>query len=272
VIGSSPHLAFDWLDATTAEMYARFLRALRAAEIPFLLGGAYAFARYTGIDRHTKDIDVFIMHADLDRALEALEATGCAVERTHPHWLAKAYLGEDFVDVIYGSGNGVARVDEAWFAHALTDRVLGVSVQLVPPEEMIWQKSFVMERERFDGADVIHLLRARAESLDWPRLLRRFGEHWRILLTHLVLFGFVYPSETSRLPDGIMRELIGKLEQEQAAPLDLPRLCRGTLLSRQQYLPDIEQWGYMDARLWPDSTMSSGEIADWTSAIDQDTD
>lgn len=38
--------------------------------------------------------------------------------------------------------------------------VLGIPVQLCPPEEMLWSKSYVMERERYDGAEVMHLLRA----------------------------------------------------------------------------------------------------------------
>ena len=33
--------------------------------MPFLVGGAYAFARYTGIERHTKDFDVFVRAARL---------------------------------------------------------------------------------------------------------------------------------------------------------------------------------------------------------------
>ena len=64
--------------------------------------------------------------------------------------------------------------------------VLDVPVRLIPPEEMIWSKSFVRERERYDGADVAHVLRACADTLDWPRLVRRFDAHWRVLLHHLV--------------------------------------------------------------------------------------
>jgi hypothetical protein len=30
----------------------------------------------------------------------------------------------------------------------------------VAVEEMVWQKAFIMERERFDGADVVHLIQA----------------------------------------------------------------------------------------------------------------
>src|SRR5207302_251148 len=87
--------------------------------------------------------------------------------------------------------HALAVVNDAWFEHAVAGEALGRRVRLVPPEEMIWQKAYIMERERFDGADVLHLLRARGRRLDWPRLLARFGPHWRVLLSHLVLFGFV---------------------------------------------------------------------------------
>jgi hypothetical protein len=62
------------------------------------------------------------------------------------------------VDVIWSSGNGIANVDPSWFEYALEEDVLGQHVFLCPPEEMIWSKAFVMERERFDGADVILVL------------------------------------------------------------------------------------------------------------------
>ena len=143
--------------------------------MPFLVGGAYAFERYTGIARHTKDLDVFVREADYPRALAALEADGCRGEVPFAHWLAKAYCGDHFVDLIFGSGNGVAPVDDDWFAHAVDETVFDIPVKLVPAEEMIWQKALIMERERFDGADVAHVLRARADVLDWDRLLDRFG-------------------------------------------------------------------------------------------------
>ena len=38
-------------------------------------------------------------------------------------------------------------------------------------------------------------------------LIDRFGAHWRVLLSHLVLFGFIYPSERSRVPARVLEEL-----------------------------------------------------------------
>src|SRR5438552_2195815 len=82
-----------------------------------------------------------------------------------------------------------------------------------------------------DGADVAHLLRARGEVMDWPRLLGRFGPHWRVLLSHLTLFGFAYPGERQRVPDWVTRELAGRLLVEADAPPPAERVCFGTLLS-----------------------------------------
>ena len=45
------------------------------------------------------------------------------------------------------------------------------------------------------------------------------------------------------------------------------RLCRETLLSRKQYLVDVQKWGFHDARLEERVHMDSQDIAKWTKAI-----
>jgi hypothetical protein len=128
---------------------------------------------------------------------------------------------------------------------------------------MIWQKSYIMERERFDGADVQHLLRARGHRLDWDRLLARFGPDWRVLLCHLVLFGFVYPEEREQVPVEVLDDLTNRLRDD---PTGAERRCGGTLLSRTQYLTDTEDWGLTDPRLQPIGPMSREQVARWTDA------
>jgi Uncharacterised nucleotidyltransferase len=259
-------VGLDELDGRTRRLYALALEVLQERRVPFLVGGAYALERYTGVGRDTKDLDIFARRCDLERVLAVLAEAGYETEVTFPHWLAKASVGDRCIDVVYSSGNGAVEVDDAWFAHAVPARVLDIPVALCPPEEMIWSKAFIMERERYDGADIAHLLQACARRLDWGRLLARFGRRWRVLLSHLVLFGFIYPGERSTIPDAIMAELLERVGREQgrAAP---GQLCQGTLLSRQQYLVDIERRGYADARIAPVGTMSAGEIAAWTAAI-----
>ena len=195
------------LDPRTRAFYVRTLAVLNEAAFPYLVGGAYALAKHAEIERHTKDLDIFVHRRDRDRVLRALEAAGYRTEVSFPHWLAKAFGNDGFIDVIYSSGNGVVEVDEEWFAYASEGEILGVPVRLCPAEEMIWSKGYVQERERFDGADIAHLIRCRGQSMDWKRVLRRFGEHWRVLFSHLVLFGFIYPAERDAIPDWVLVEL-----------------------------------------------------------------
>ena len=250
--------------------HRRVLAFLAEQPIPFLVGGGHALRQYTGHVRGTRDLDLFVRRADAGRLLEALGSLGLETDLTFPHWLGKARLGSECIDVIYSSGNGVAAVDEEWFDHAVPATVLGVRVQLSPPEEMIWSKAFVMERERFDGADIAHLLLARHSRLDWPRLLRRFGPHWRVLLSHLVLFGFIYPAERAAIPPAVLRLLARRLARESRAPGVDERICCGTLLSRAQYLTDVSVRGYADGRLGPYGAMTPEDVALWTAAIDRE--
>jgi hypothetical protein len=264
-VAAKPHE----LEPETARFYCTALRTLVDSDVPFMIGGAYALHHFTGVARKTKDVDVFVRPEDVAPALAALAQNGCKTEVTATHWLGKAICGELFVDVIFNSGNGVAIVDDDWFTYASRGHVLGVPVLLTPAEEMLWSKAFVMERERFDGADVAHILHACAESMDWHRLVRRFGDHWRVLFGHLVLFGYVYPTERARIPAWVMKDLGARMQRELVhAPQD-PRVCQGTLLSRQQYLVDVETWGYEDGRV-AGGEMSSAEAMDWSHRDDGD--
>jgi hypothetical protein len=248
-----------------AEFYMEALQKLQDTGIPFLIGGALAFSHYSNIPRDTKDLDVFVRSPDCQRVLDAFASAGYQTEMRFPHWLGKVRRGAHFMDVIFSSGNGITRVDDLWFEHAPRADVLGVIARVTPVEEMIWSKAFVQERERFDGADVLHLLRETGPSLDWPRLLMRFGDHWRVLLSHLVLFGFVYPDRRQSVPAWVMEELIRRLSVSR--PNSHNDVCYGTLLSREQYLHDVERLGYRDSRAEPLGPMTAKQIDIWTAAI-----
>lgn len=247
--------------------YRRVLQVLNASGVPVLVGGAYAFAIYTGIERRTKDLDVFLRRADYHRVAQILAAAGYVTQLTFPHWLGKAHAGSFCVDLIFASGNGLAPVDDGWFDNAIDGDVLGVPAKIVAVEEMIWSKAFVMERERYDGADVAHLLRARGNALDWSRVLNHMGPNYRVLLSHLVLFGFIYPAERAQVPTWVMDRLLDRLGEETHAPASAAAVCHGTLLSREQYLHDVQREGYMDGRLPPYGTMTAEDVAAWTAAI-----
>jgi hypothetical protein len=233
------------------------LVALQEAGLAPMVGGAYALRVHTGIWRDTKDLDLFLRKDRIDEALLVLDRAGYRTEYTDRLWIAKAYWGEYFVDLIFSSGNGIAVVDEHWPRRASTADVLGVPSLIVPAEEMIWSKGFIQERERFDGADIHHLLRCKGAKLDWEHVLSRFGErHWEVLFVHLVTFRFAFPSDKEQVPGWVMRELLGRMQRQEDDTDEKQRICRGTLLSRQQYLHETNVLGYRDSR--------ETETAGWT--------
>jgi hypothetical protein len=253
-------------DALRDGFFRQVLRLLKKERIPFLIGGGYAFAVYTNIRRDTKDLDLFIRPGDLEQALALAREQGLRTWVKSPHWLGKIARGEYFVDLIFSSGNGICPVDDRWFEYSPSSTLLGHKVDLVPAEEMIWSKAFIMERHRFDGADVAHILLARAPDLDWDRLIERFDEKWAVLLAHLLLFRFVYPQRARQIPDEVLARLSARQpETARSAPIESGQaLCRGTLLSYLEYLPDVRSWGFLDSRLRPRGSMSQREIDRWT--------
>lgn len=246
--------------------YRSVLDLLNDGGVDYLIGGAFAFHRHTGIWRKTKDFDLFIRREDYPLITSMLEAAGLHTELKFPHWLGKAFKGDDFIDLIYSGGNGIATVDDIWFENSQPTALFGVPVRMSPIEEMIWSKAFIMERERFDGADVAHLILCCGESLDWERLIWRFGEHWRVLFAHLTLFQFVYPSERSKIPVWVLQDLVSRFRRESVDEDD--KVCHGPLISRAQYLVDVDYLGFEDARLEPRGNMSERDIQHWTAAID----
>src|SRR5438105_15667291 len=193
------------------------MAALQDANVPFLIGGSYVVEAYAGVSRRSKDFDLYVRPHHVDAAIEALARAGYKTEMTFPHWLAKAGLGRDYIDLIFRAGNGLCEVDDSWFQRARDDELLGLHVKVSAPEEMIWMKAFIMERERFDGADIAHILVSCADKLDWQHLIQRFDPDFRVLLSHLVLFGYIYPTEQDRIPKTVMEDLIARLRKEAPA-------------------------------------------------------
>jgi hypothetical protein len=257
-------------DARSNEFYSAAVDALTKASIEFLIGGAFALRTYTGIGRFTKDLDLMIRPRDVQRTLDVQRGLGYHADYAFSHWLAKIHCGEYLIDVIFRAGNGLCEVDDEWFTNASETEIFGRKLKVTPPEEMIWQKAYIMERERFDGADVQHLLHCCASEMDWDRLLRRFGSDWRVLLSHLVLFGFVYPTERHLIPSEFFQSLLHRASAEESVERNGSPVCQGTLLSRAQYLVDVERMGYSDARLEDRASMTARQLAEWTNAIDRE--
>jgi hypothetical protein len=239
-----------------SRVYGEALEALDRSGIHYMLGGALALNAYTGIWRDTKDLDVFVPKELVPRVLETLQEVGFETGVEDPLWLAKAWRGDFFADIIHATHNGTGPVRESWFAYAEEIFVLGRRVLVVPVEETILSKIFVLAKDRCDVDDVLHLIFATRGDLDWERILAKIGDHWELLLAYLHLYRYVYPSHTRYLPRGVL-EVLGQRYEREVATLGLR--FRGTMLDESCFAVDVEEWGLPDERASIRKARLSGE-------------
>jgi hypothetical protein len=238
-----------WIPEEERVVYRRALEALNAAAVPCVVAGAYAIYEHTGIYRQTKDLDLFFQPTAIVPAARALRAAGFVTRLEDSHWLAKATLGDHFVDLIYGMGNGVALIDEDWIAHSRPGVLAATPVRIAPAEELLWARLFISERHRHDMADILHLILCLGDTLDWERLVTRTGEHWPLLLSQLQAYGYVYPGYRNNVPKWVWKQLLERaMAEAERGDVEDANFTRGPLLSRFSFSIDVREWGFDDPR------------------------
>lgn len=225
--------------------YKEGIQLLHESGVPFMLGGAFAMFHYTGIYRDTKDLDVFCKPSDYPKILKFFAEKGFVTELTDVRWLAKVFKGDYFIDIIFDTVNNICRVDDTWLEHAVKGEFVGEDVKLLPPEELIFCKVYVQNRERFDGADVNHIMLKYGKKLDWNRLLFRLDQHWHLLLSQILMFQFVYPADYHEIiPRWLFDELMRRAHEQYDLPSAVEKVCRGPVIDQTQYWIDIKEWDY----------------------------
>lgn len=215
---------------------------MNRANIPYVVSGAFALQHHTGIWRNTKDLDLFLPAAAVPEALRHLKEHGFEVEICDPVWLAKARRSGYYVDLITGMSNAIITVDQSWIDRGSDTVLLDVPTRVLGAEELIASKLFVNFRERFDGADIAHIIRGTRGKLDWHRLCQLAGDHWEILLWELVLFHYVYPANKDYVPKDVWMRLLSQLCRElQSPPGSSP--FRGSLIDDKMFAIDVREWG-----------------------------
>ena len=237
-----------WIPEEEREKYKRALAALNEGGVPYVVSGAYAIYEHTGIYRETKDLDIFVEPSQVVPAARVLRKAGFRTRLEQPHWLAKATLGEHFVDIIFGMGNGLALIDPDWYRHSSPAILAANQVRVAPVEELIWHRLFSSERHRQDMADIVHLILCHGDKLDWERLVAKTGPHWPVLLAQIQMFNYVYPEATSRIPAQVVEGLLQRAREELTRPRSGEPITRGTLISRFSFTIDVHEWGMRDLR------------------------
>jgi hypothetical protein len=227
--------------------YSEVLQLMAKSGIPFLLSGTYALASYTGIDRPTKDVDVFAKAGDALKMLSYFKDQGFDIEMVDERWLGRITRGNLFVDIVYNMPTVTTHVTDEWFDKAPKAELFGATVRLVPPTQFVWSKIFVQDHHRYDAADVAHMILKRHDEIDWQQLLSHMELYWEVLLIALLNFRFIYPSERDAVPKWLMDELLGRLRDQEEVKPPGKRVCRGRIFSPRDYAVDVDQWGFSDA-------------------------
>lgn len=225
--------------------YKEALELLNDSGARYMLGGAFALFHYTGIYRDTKDLDVFCKASEYPKILKFFAEKGYKTELTDVRWLAKVFKNDYYIDIIFDTTNNICRVDETWYHHAVRAQFKGIEVLLVAPEELIWCKIYVQNRERFDGADVNHLILKCGKTLDWKRIHFHMEQHWHLLLAQLIIFQFVYPTDYHGIiPRWLFEDMMARAHEQYDMPAAVVNVCRGPIIDQTQYSIDIKEWDY----------------------------
>ena len=232
-------------DPVERELYREVLRLLNQLGVPYAVSGAFALQHHTGIWRDTKDLDLFLTPQNVCRALDGLREGGFECEICDPVWLAKAHREEFFVDLITGMSNAVLVVDESWIERARPAVVFGIETRVLGAEELMASKLFVTRRERFDGADIAHVIYGTQGKMDWDRVLALAGDHWEMVFWAMVLFRYIYPAQTHYVPARVWDDLIGRFIGAIKKP-DPAAEFRGSLIDENQFAIDVNEWQMAD--------------------------
>jgi predicted nucleotidyltransferase len=225
------------------DLIARWLTLLNESGAQYAVAGAFAVNAHTGIWRNTKDFDVFLAPRDLQKALAKLEQAYFNPDIRDTCWLAKVESTPFNLDIIFGFRNGQLKIDSNWLGHCHEVEIMGIETRVLAVEELIASKAFIAKRDRFDGADIVHLLREVEGKLDWDRLLGWMGENQGLLLWYLMLFLFVYPGHSNYIPRDLLMRLFEQATDHNSSTRN-PKAFRGILLDPISFEVDLIEFGY----------------------------
>jgi hypothetical protein len=191
-------------------LYRNVLIKAQDSGIPFALGGGMAAMVYAGQTRDSKDIDIYLRPGDRDGMIGLLTSLGLTdYYDQKPYdrsWIYRSWQDGMIVDVMWGMANQRAQVDDLWLSGPSFE-VEGRSILVVPPEEILWSKLYVLQRDRCDWPDALNMLYALGPDLAWSHLLERVGPDVGLLAGLLATFRWLCPTRAAKLPASLWSRL-----------------------------------------------------------------
>jgi hypothetical protein len=238
-------LRIDPIDWTTfipqneRQLYRSVFAAIIERNLPFAIGGGVGFSVYSRRWRYTKDVDLYIRPADSAQMTAILQKQGFPdlfeKSKYDRGWSYRGHQGNVIVDLLWGMANYRSWVDDTWLADAPEIPFEDITVRVLPPEELVWSKLYVVQRHRCDWPDVLNIIHGVGPQMDWRRLLHRVGEDAPVLGSLLNLFGWLCPSRARELPDWLWDTL--RIKLPLPGPDCLADAKRPTLLGREWFGP-----------------------------------
>ncbi len=203
----------SWLERLPPEQWSVYKTVMTEAQrrgLQFAIGGGFATMTYTGQWRDTKDIDLFVREGDKNEMIRILTDSGLKdyyeQEAYQRHWIYRSYKDDIIVDVIWAMANQRAAIDGGWL-EGPEIYVENQRFRLVPAEETLWNKLYVLQRDRCDWPDGLSLLYSMGPGLNWRRLLERIGDDAPLLSGLLSIFAWLCPERAQQLPPWVWHEL-----------------------------------------------------------------
>lgn len=199
------------IEGDEGPLYSEVMRSACATHVPFAIGGSQAMSLYVGRLRRSKDLDIYVKPSDRDELISMLTAMGFGdyyeTKAYDRQWIYRAVKGESIVDVIWSMANQRTEVDDGWLTRGMQVDIEGCRVRLIPLEEMLWSKLYVLQRDRCDWPDILNLLDAVHSRLDWRHLLNRLEEDKPLLSAILHIYTWLRPDASRRIPPWVWLEL-----------------------------------------------------------------
>lgn len=232
-----PSPSADPFPPTNWEIYRRVIERARERDVPFALGGAIGLCAYTGQWRTTRDLDFYIRPDDRDAMIQVLAESGLSdyYEKASYDrgWIYRGHADDTIADLIWGMPNQRTQVDHIWLDNGPEVTICGERLAIVPPEEMLWAKLYVMQRERCDWPDIFNLLYATGPTLDWEHLLERVGTDLPLLTSLLSTFRWLAPAHARTFPAWLWRHV----------ELPVPEMQAGAeIMKERAFLLDTRPW------------------------------
>jgi len=165
---------------------------------------------YAGQWRNTKDLDLYVLARDREAMIEILGSLGLRdYYEKQPYdraWIYRGYQDDTIIDLIWAMANQRAQVDETWLEGPQVE-VDHESFHLLAPEEALWSKLYVMQRDRCDWPDAVNLLYGVGPEIDFRRLLQNLAGDVPLFAGLMSMFGWLCPERARELPEWLWREL-----------------------------------------------------------------